>query len=113
VNPDDVARVAEEEGIPVYIIATKVSNNASENAFSVLADSSGGKLFLAPNQPSQMQAFRSITEDIKHTYTLTYRSSATGISGWRHIQLEVLGDDAKDFKVTSRTGYWANHQLGD
>src|SRR5436190_22048245 len=30
VTPQDVARVAEEEGVPIYIIATKVNNSASE-----------------------------------------------------------------------------------
>ena len=113
VTPDDVARIAEEEGIPIYIIVTKVTNNACADAFSMLAGSSGGRLFMAGNAPAQMEAFRTIGEDLKHTYTLTYRPAANGKSGWRHIQVEVLGNDAREFKVTSRTGYWANRQAVD
>jgi VWFA-related protein len=113
VTPPDVARVAEEEGIPIYIIATKVNNNVCEDAFSMLANASGGRLFLAPNPPAQVEAFHSIEEDLNHTYTITYRAAQNGRHGWRHLQVQVLGDDAKDYKVTSRTGYWADHQMGD
>src|SRR5207248_918324 len=71
VTPGDVARVGEEEGIPIYIIATKVGNKICEEAFSTLADASGGRLFLAAHRAAQEEAFRAISEDLKHTYTLT------------------------------------------
>jgi Ca-activated chloride channel homolog len=111
-NPGDVSRIAEEEGVPIYIIATRV-NKVCEEAFAMLADASGGRLFLAGNRPAQMDAFQAISDDLKHTYTLTFRPGPNAKDGWRRIQVEVLGDAAKDYKVTSRTGYRPNHQIGD
>jgi Ca-activated chloride channel homolog len=111
-NPGDVSRIAEEEGVPIYIIATRV-NKICEEAFQMLADASGGRLFLAANRPAQMDAFQAIGDDLKHTYTLTYRPGPNAKDGWRHIQIEVLGDAAKDYTVRSRTGYRPIRQIGD
>jgi VWFA-related protein len=55
VAPNDVARVAEEEGIPIDIIATKIPNEICRNAFGMLSDSSDGKLFMAETPSSQAQ----------------------------------------------------------
>ena len=76
VTPSDVARVAEEEGIPIFIIATKTDSELCLNAFNTLSDTSGGKLFLAGHRAQQMEAFQAIGDDLKHTYTLTYRPQA-------------------------------------
>jgi len=95
VAPPDVARVAEEEGIPIYIIATKVTNNSCERAFSTLSSRSGGKLFLASHRAAQIDAFKEIGDDLKHTYTLTYRPGPEAKEGWRQIRIEILGETPK------------------
>jgi Ca-activated chloride channel homolog len=113
VAPEDVARVAEEEGIPIFIIATRANDPVSQNAFTTLADTSGGRLFLAGPRPLQLEAFKAIGDDLKHTYTLTYRPEQNDNGGWRHIQVQVVGADEKEFKVTARTGYRSNRHTAD
>jgi Ca-activated chloride channel homolog len=113
VNPSDVARVAEDEGIPIFIIATKGDDTVSQSAFNMLAGSSGGRLFLASQKAAQLEAFKAIGDDLNHTYTLTYRPESSDNDGWRHIEVQVLGADAKDYKITARTGYRPNRHNAD
>lgn len=113
VTPRDVARVAREEGVSVYIISTRAHDAVSENAFNLLAGASGGQLFLASAAPAQVEAFRTIGEDMKHTYTLTYYPAPNQNDGWRHLQVEVRGEAAQQYHVNARTGYWPSHHMGD
>ena len=113
VNPSDVARVAEDEGIPIFVIATKGNDSASQSAFNMLTDTSGGRLFLAPQKAAQLEAFNAIGQDLNHTYTLTYRPALSDNEGWRHIEVQVLGDAAKDCKISARTGYRPNRHNAD
>jgi VWFA-related protein len=120
VTPSDVARVAEEEGIPIFIIATKASDRTSQGAFGTLATTSGGRLFLATSRALQLEAFQAIGDDLKHTYTLTYRPQLSSHENdndnedaWRHIQVKVVGAPEKEYTVTARTGYRPNHRSAD
>jgi len=112
-TPSDVARVAEEEGIPIFIISTKAENEICQTAFNMLASTSGGQMFLAPQRIRQMQAFEAINNDLRHTYTLTYRPGQNDNDGWRHINVQVTGENAKLYKVTARTGYRPNPHIAD
>ena len=110
VSPSDVARVAEDEGIPVDIIATKNPGPVCRSAFELLADSAGGQLFLADTSALQAQAFRDIGEDLKHTYTLTYYPAPNPNIGWRHIAIKVLPNSSNRYRICARGGYWPHHQ---
>jgi Ca-activated chloride channel homolog len=113
VTPSDVARVAEEEGIAIYIVATKAHDEVCQSAFHLLSDSSGGRLFLADAASAQLAAFLAIGEDLKHTYTVTYYPEQNQNDGWRHIEVQVVGDAGRQYHVTARTGYWASRRAVD
>ena len=113
VAPSDVSRIAEDEGIPIYIVATKAHDQTCQKAFSMLSTVSGGQLFLAGQRPLQAEAFRAIGEDLKHTYTLTYRPLPNENTGWRKIDVQVLGDAAKGYKVVARNGYRPHRPTAD
>ena len=68
---------------------------------------------MAPQKAAQLEAFKAIGEDLKHTYTLTYRPELSDNDAWRHIEVQVLGNDAKDYKITARTGYRPSRHFAD
>ena len=74
VAPDDVRAVAEDEGIPIYVISTKEVNKdpISRNVFRRLTGRTGGRAFFALSWQKQSEAFSSIREELGSSYTVTY-----------------------------------------
>ena len=66
VAPDDVRAVAEDEGIPIYVISTnEVSKDpVSSNIFRRISTRTGGKAYFAKTWQKQVEAFESIREDL-------------------------------------------------
>ena len=107
VAPDDVRAVAEDEGIPIYVISTKEVNKdpISRNVFRRLTGRTGGKAFFARSWQKQSEAFSSIREELGSSYTLTYYPQANPNRGWRSITVEVAGDKVKKYRIRTRSGY--------
>ena len=89
VAPDDVRAVAEDEGIPIYVISTNDVNKdpISSNVFKRIATRTGGKAYWAKTWQKQVEAFEAIREDLGNSYTVTYYPAAEserGISENRH-----------------------------
>ncbi len=74
VAPDDVRAVAEDEGIPIYVISTNDVNKdpISSNVFKRIATRTGGKAYWAKTWQKQVEAFEAIREDLGNSYTVTY-----------------------------------------
>ena len=74
VAPDDVRAVAEDEGIPIYVISTNDVNKdpISSSVFRRIAQRTGGKAYWARTWQKQVEAFEQIREDlgILHRYLL-------------------------------------------
>jgi Ca-activated chloride channel homolog len=107
VAPDDVRAVAEDEGIPIYVISTAQVNKdpISSNVFKRIATRTGGKSYFAGTWQKQVEAFEAIREDLGNSYTVTYYPQPNPNEGFRKIQVEVLSDAAKKYRVQSRPGY--------
>ncbi len=107
VAPDDVRAVAEDEGIPIYVISTnEVSNDSvSSNVFKRLATSTGGKTYFARTWQKQVEAFEAIREDLGNSYTVTYYPQTNPNEGFRKIAVEVMVDKDKKYRVQVRPGY--------
>lgn len=107
VAPDDVRVVAEDEGIPIYVISTSdVSRDPiSTGVFRRLASRTGGKSFFAKTWQKQVEAFESIREDLGNSYTVTYYPAPNPNDGFRKIGVEVKSDVAKKYRVSARPGY--------
>ncbi len=107
VAPDDVRAVAEDEGIPIYVISTSdISRDPiSTGVFRRLASRTGGKSFFAKTWQKQVEAFESIREDLGNSYTVTYYPAPNPNEGFRKITVEIRTDAARKYRVSARPGY--------
>jgi Ca-activated chloride channel homolog len=107
VAPDDVRAVAEDEGIPIYVISTSEVNKdpISSNIFRRISNNTGGKSYFAKTWQKQVEAFESIREDLGNSYTVTYYPQPNPNEGFRRIRVELTSEAAKKFKVRVRPGY--------
>lgn len=107
VAPDDVRAVAEDEGIPIYVISTAEVNKdpISSGVFRRIAGRTGGKAYFAKTWQKQVEAFESIREDLGNSYTITYYPQSNPNEGFRKISVEIVSDTAKKLRVRARPGY--------
>jgi len=107
VAPDDVRAVAEDEGIPIYVISTNevTKDQISSNIFKRISTNTGGKSYFAKTWQKQVEAFESIREDLGNSYTVTYYPQPNPNEGFRKIRVELIGDAMKKYKVRARPGY--------
>jgi VWFA-related protein len=107
VAPDDVRAVAEDEGIPIYVISTNEVNKdpVSSGIFKRISNSTGGKSYFAKTWQKQVEAFESIREDLGNSYTVTYYPQPNPNEGFRKLHIELLPEAMKKYKVRARPGY--------
>ncbi len=107
VAPDDVRAVAEDEGIPIYVISTNDVNRdaISSNVFKRISQRTGGQVFFAKTWQKQVEAFESIRESLGNSYTVSYYPQPNPNDGFRRINIEILSDAAKKMRVRARPGY--------
>ena len=107
VAPDDVRAVAEDEGIPIYVISTAEINkdDVSSAVFRRIAQRTGGKAYWAKTWQKQVEAFENIREDLGNSYTITYYPAPNPNEGFRKIAVEILSDPGKKLRVHTRPGY--------
>jgi Ca-activated chloride channel homolog len=107
VAPDDVRAVAEDEGIPIYVISTNEVNKdpVSSNVFKRISTRTGGKSYFAKTWQKQVEAFENIREDLGNSYTVTYYPQPNPNEGFRKITVEMLSDVGKKYRVQCRPGY--------
>jgi VWFA-related protein len=109
VGPGDVARVAENEGIPVYIISAQnpSDDRATAQGLTFLAKRSGGKVYWAPGWADQATAFKSVQADVKSSYTVYYYPSPDSEPGFRRTEVRLVSPARQKWHVRVRAGYEA------
>jgi VWFA-related protein len=107
VAPDDVRAVAEDEGIPIYVISTNEVNKdpISSNVFKRISTRTGGKSYFATNWQKQVEAFEAIREDLGNSYTVTYYPKPNPNEGFRKITIDPINDPGKKWRIRNRPGY--------
>ncbi|HTD42848.1 MAG TPA: VWA domain-containing protein [Bryobacteraceae bacterium] len=107
VAPDDVRAVAEDEGIPIYVISTNevTKDPVSSGVFKRISTGTGGKSYFAKTWQKQVEAFEAIREDLGNSYTITYYPQPNPNEGFRKITVEVASDAGKKYRVQARPGY--------
>lgn len=107
VAPSDVQAVAEDEGIPIYVISTNEVNKdpISSQVFRRISQRTGGKSYFAKTWQKQVEAFENIREDLGNSYTVTYYPQPNPNEGFRKITVELLTDSAKKYRIQCRPGY--------
>ena len=109
VAPNDVGAVAEDEGIPIYIVSTYEAQKdpISAKAFELLAARTGGQLFWARTWQKQAEALTSIREELASAYTVAYYPAPNSNGGLRKITVDAVFDAGKKYRVHTRLGYHA------
>src|SRR5450755_4111679 len=107
VAPDDVRAVAEDEGIPLYVISTNEVNKdpISSSVFKRMSTRTGGKSYFAKTWQKQVEAFESIREDLGNSYTITYYPQPNPNEGFRKLTVEVTTDIGRKYRIQCRPGY--------
>src|SRR5580692_685082 len=107
VAPDDVRAVAEDEGIPIYVISTTEVNKdpISSGVFRRIAQRTGGKAYWAKTWQKQVEALEDVREEMSNAYTVTYYPAANPNEGFRKLLVEVISDPGKKLRVKYRPGY--------
>lgn len=107
VAPDDVRAVAEDEGIPIYVISTNEVNKdpVSSNVFRRISTRTGGQVYFAKTWQKQVEAFESIRESLGNSYTVTYYPAPNPNEGFRRVTVEIVSDVGKKYRVRGRPGY--------
>jgi Ca-activated chloride channel homolog len=107
IAPDDVRAVAEDDGIPIYVISTNdvTKDPMSSNVFKRISTTTGGKAYFAKTWQKQVEAFESIREDLGNSYTITYYPQPNPNEGFRKINVEIVTDIGKKYRVRARPGY--------
>ncbi len=107
VAPDDVRAVAEDEGIPIYVISTSEVNRdpMSSNIFKRISTNTGGKTYFAKTWQKQVEAFESIREDLGNSYVVNYYPQPNPNEGFRRIRVELTDESMRKYKVRARPGY--------
>ena len=107
VAPDDVRAVAEDEGIPIYVISTSEVNRdpISSSVFRRLAQRTGGKAYWARTWQKQVEALEDVSEEMSNAYTVTYYPASNPNEGFRKLLVEVVSDPGKKLRIKYRPGY--------
>jgi len=107
--PEDVARIAENEGIPIYIISTQdpAKDRPLTSALKLLTERSGGKLYWAPRWQDQDAAFQAVHKDISTSYTAYYYPEPAPDPGFRRIEIKLAPPASGKWRVRVRAGYEA------
>ncbi len=107
IAPDDVRAVAEDEGIPIYVISTNevTKDPISSSIFKRISTTTGGKSYFAKTWQKQVEAFESIREDLGNSYTITYYPQPNANEGFRTIRVDLTSEAMKKYRVRARPGY--------
>jgi len=107
VAPDDVRTVAEDEGIPIYVISTNDASKdpVSTSVFKRISTRTGGQVYFAKTWQKQVEAFESIRESLGNSYTITYYPQPNPNEGFRKISVEMQTDVGKKYRLRYRPGY--------
>ncbi len=107
VPPEDVAELAQSAGTAIYIISTREAKiePLSSAVFERMTAVTGGKAYFARDWRDQKRAFAAIRDDLSHLYSLSYYPQRNQNRGWRKINVRLVGENLKKYRVRTRDGY--------
>jgi Ca-activated chloride channel homolog len=107
VPPEDVAELAQSSEVPIYMICTREARlePVSTAVFERMTAATGGKAYFAKNWRDEKHAFASIRDDLGHLYSVSYYPKPNQNHGWRSINVKLVGERLKKYRVRTRNGY--------
>ena len=106
-NADAAVARANKLGVPLYSV---VEGEAMQSAklkklLEELSQHTGGVAYQVKKLDDIDTVFRSIANDLRHLYMISYKPSSTNRNGkWRKIDVQVR--DLKDCRVRAKEGYF-------
>jgi hypothetical protein len=97
--------VAQEEGIAINVVYTKQPDALIDIVLRGIAASTGGRTHFARSWDEQSAAFHQIRDELMNSYTLAYYPRPSDNSGFRRIDIEIVSDTGKRYRVRARPGY--------
>ena len=96
---------AKRAGVPVYAIAEgdALKSKALLNELKDISEMTGAQSYQARRTNDISGIFQEISEDLQHTYLLTYKPPSTTDQRWRTIEVAVAG--LKGGKIRAKQGY--------
>ncbi len=112
IAPDDVGRVAEDEGVPIHVISTAESGNdrGMTAALQSITARTGGTLQRAHTWQQQAGAFAAVREEIESSYTVSYYPLPSANQDFHRIRVEVASPGGKSYHIRARAGYQPHRQ---
>jgi Ca-activated chloride channel homolog len=119
-TPAEVARLASEVDVPVYVIAvvlpidhpggtrSLVDATPVTTRLAALAEGTGGKLMVASAPAHASVAARELISELRHQYLLAVEAARA--PGWYSLDVRTL---KRDLTVRARSGYVAGSTSGD
>lgn len=104
-TPEQVRSIAEDEGVPIYVVSSRDRSALSQAAFADLAANTGGRAYFARTWQQQTMALESIDQDLNHSYVLTYYVPPDEARSFRRIEVQIPSDRAHALRVRTRSGY--------
>ena len=107
VPPEDVAELAQSTGTIIYMISTREAQlePISTAVFERMSKATGGKAYFARSWGDEKKAFAFFQEDLAHLYSLSYYPQPNPSTGWRTINVKLVGKDVQKYHIRTRAGY--------
>ncbi len=107
VAPDDVRAVAEDEGIPIYVISTSdISRDpVSSNVFRGWLPARAARATLRAPGRNKSRPSKPSARTWATATTVTYYPQPNPNEGFRKISVEVVSDVGKKYRISARPGY--------
>lgn len=99
--------MAQRAGVIVYAISTNLSNilDTGDHNLQLLADATGGRAFFPSRLKDLTQAFRSISEELRSQYSVSYKP-ADFQAGGQYRPIKIMAEN-KHLRVRAKKGYYA------
>jgi VWFA-related protein len=102
-SPEMVGRVAESEGIPIYVFSRRHEKQSIREEMLLPTQEAGGRIFDVGSPAEQAAAFTAVRNDLAHSYVLAYTPSSNENRGFRKIEVQI--DGRSDYHIRTRAGY--------
>ena len=102
--------MAQRSGVIIYAISTNMSNiydNGDRN-LKMLAEATGGRAFFPSKLHDLTAAFKSIQEELRSQYSVSYKPDQFDGSG-KYRPIQILAENKK-LHVRAKKGYFVPHQ---
>jgi VWFA-related protein len=110
VHPDEAVKECERAETIIYAISTNwtPSRGKGDQVLKQLAETTGGRVYFPPSVEEVSNSFKSIEEELRSQYALTYTPADFKLDGsFRSIYLYC---NDRRYQVRARSGYFAQRQ---